>query len=273
MYLKINFKSIGFVFFLLVLAIGISYFVTSVDAKTIDITTNSTTNEINSFFNKGEVIGNQKLRNGDTVIFHKGDYDNLRLNIKKRITLKSKGSVYFGGYRGSKIIIGSNVKVKGFKSDSYSLTMVLKGNNNELSRSIINCEVLIKGSKNKLYKNSITNVIIQGGKNYLKGNKISSRSMDYGVYILGSKNRIYNNYIHDSNDGICLKKGFSNVIKGNVLSSNYWNGIYIIGSNNNKITKNKLKYNNCGIYYRYGYGNNIFKNHFYRNKIRTQSFY
>ena len=236
---------------------------TAVDAKTIEINENQNSNEIKNFFNNNGKIGNATLASGDTVIFQKGYYANLNLNIKKSITIKSKGDVYFNSTK----IKGNKLKVNGIKFEKLTLT----GNSNSVSKSYFGF-INVKGTKNKIISSTIDRIDLRGSKNTLKKNKLTGYE-EYGIRIFGSKNNLQSNVVNGFSDGIVLIKGAKNIISKNTIKNQEWNGVLIFsGSYNNKISNNKFSKNNCGVFHYYKSKNTISKNTFKKVKLKTSNF-
>jgi len=239
----------------MVLLIGFA--VSTVDAKTIEITPNHSAGEINKFFNNNGKIENKTLSKGDIVIFNKGNYNDLNIKIKKKITIKSKGKVQILGSHSSDYgisIYADSVKIQGLIIKSYRDGIYIEGNKNQ----IINNEIAYNRA-NGVY-------IKKGSENIIKSNQIHKNKL-YGVLIRGSSNTISKNKIRNCNDGVTLQKGIKNKITSNTLSSNKWNGVLIEKwSKSNTITKNTITKNNAGIFIYYESKNTVSKNKFSKNK-------
>jgi len=280
---------ITYIVIVILLIFGVFTAINTVDAKNIEISTNSSSSEINNFFNKGASLNGQKLAKGDTVIFQKGTYEKLSLKINKRINIKTKGSVVFDGDYSTKVAIRittNNVKISGLKIqkyDSYGIVINKNKNKNKITKTAIYyCDggISILGSNNRITNNKILSndnngiLIKKGSKNKIDKNTINGNHL-YGVYVSNSKsNKIINNNIKSNNDGITLYKAKMNTLNKNKLENNKWNALYIkSSSSNNKISQNKFLYNNCGIYSHGNSKNIIGRNTFIKNNIKTKNFY
>ena len=266
--------------------------INAVNAKNIEISTNSSSKEINNFFNKGTPLNDLKLANGDTVIFQKGTYNGLSLNINKRIDLKAKGKVEFNGLvddeysydrKNVAIKINSNkVQISGLKIYNYAnYGIIINSNNNKVLKNVINdCGrgISVLGSRNELSNNKIQDngdvgiIIKKGSKNTFSKNSVSNHFM--GVSISGSdSNELINNNVKKYSNGIALYRSSKNTLTKNTLANCFWNGVFILSySSNNRINQNKLVSNNCGIYSHVQSRNIIGRNTFSKNKLRTDRF-
>jgi parallel beta-helix repeat protein len=245
---KMKFKYI-LICILMLLALSLTINVTV--AKNIEITNNSTTKEINDFFNKGTSIQNKKLVSGDTVIFQKGLYKDISININKRIVIKNHGSVTFSGdnVRNAIIVNTNYVNIEGIIIKHYkSNGIVLNGKNNKITKCIL--EYTGNG------------IVINGDNNKITKCKISDNRVAPGTRIIinGKNNEITECMVYGSADGIVIKKN-SNLVKHNIIKNNGRYGISIEKSSNNKIQSNQIsKVGRYGLDIYYSSSNIIYKN-------------
>jgi hypothetical protein len=201
------------------------------------------------------------IKNGDVVKFKAGNYYNLKLVVKKSITIaktKKKGKVTFIGNNKLTAIKLTNkkkkVNIKGIQIKNYKYGILGKVKSAKISKmGFYNNSkkgISIRGSKIKLIKNNFrenfVSIYILGNSNTIYSNQLNNtNSLSLTIYVKGNKNMIRNNKIQAPNSaGITINGNNNQITKNSVIKSE--NGITGYG-NNNKISKNKINKCDYGI--------------------------
>ncbi|WP_066973992.1 right-handed parallel beta-helix repeat-containing protein [Methanobrevibacter filiformis] len=208
------------------------------------------------------LINNKTIANGDTVKFKAGKYYNIRLNVKKQITLtttkNSKNKVIFIGNYTKDTQLHHFISSEGsdesfeimdnktpFIDNSNCIAIDINSNKVKIiGITLNNYYIGISGktdnsyiSKNYLFKN-IIGISVNGNKNIFKFNNLMRSSLS----VNGNKNNISHNHVKHDFIGA---SGKNNLISYNNVSY-YYLGIHINGTKNT-VRRNIAKHNTFGL--------------------------
>ena len=217
MFNKKNKWTIFSIFIIVFLAICM---LSNVNAATYTITTANSTESINEFFNPdrdGAAPSSYILNDGDTVIFTAGKYNNLKMGIPNRITIKSSGKVEFTG----------NTQISGWSPGDGIYNIEFIG-------------LTINGNLNLGSGNTLSGCTINGNVNLesndaVSGTTISDSTINGNLFIRSNNNNIDNNKLKYT-----YVSGDSNKITNNVVANNF--KMTVVGKKNT-LKNNKQSYN------------------------------
>ena len=242
-------------------------------------------------------IGNNNKISNNIINCNYGNYGIYSVGNQNSLVSNDIKAVTIGIYKiGDNNLISSNLISNSFALSKHGI--FVNGKNNNISSNKLrfktNNVLNVVGSGNYLSKNSIrsskTAINIQGNRNKLLSNKISTKGSQYFINITGNKNKISNHKFNGNKKiiGISINKGSkNNLIRGNDFNK-FSNGVYDLGYrtviHKNSFAKNKyalnihnsskfstIKYNKfdknyCGIYKKsisMKSAGNTFSNHSY----------
>ncbi|EKQ54019.1 MAG: parallel beta-helix repeat (two copies), partial [Methanobacterium sp. Maddingley MBC34] len=157
-----------------------------------------------------------------------------------------------------------------FTSNDYGIYL-LEGNDNIISNSLFTVTngngralYLESGQGNEVINNSIVGGVygvesLNDYRSYYEGNDISGTAWR-NMYLTNPQEVvIYNNFIHDTINGMLILGGSQNQIMANTLTG-CGSGLEIVNSNNNFVPRNNIMQNTFGMYIYGNSGTNIYEN-------------
>jgi parallel beta-helix repeat protein len=194
-----------------------------------------------------EAIQNSSVKDGDTIVVHRGIYsERPYVNKSLRILALYPGETIVDGSKQGNVftIAADNVTLEDFivrqSADDSAAIFVQPGC---MGARIINNTLPPFGGYSNGY-----GIRIESAENNLVYNNTVSFSKKYGIYLKDSNNNtISNNIISDTLlNGLHLENCSSNTINGNTLKNNRKYGIFLSNSGNNNLSGNIMtnpKYN------------------------------
>lgn len=156
----------------------------------------------------------------ETIIFNKGNYYNVNLNINKPLNVTGNNATLNGIYNKTIItIVGSDSAVNGFSINTNNSTAI---------------ELI--GQNNKITNNNIKTVIPENKTRYYDG---TEQFNNYGINVNSNNNLIINNKIINHYTGINIKNANNNTIENNTINENNY-GVYF----DEEVSNTKIQYNN-----------------------------
>ena len=205
---------------------------------------------------------------GDTIIVHKGVYQEGNILINKRIVFLGKGYPTIDGQNKSEVVsIGvDSVVIKGFR--------IINSGHSSLSDP---CGIRVSNSSGVLIENNILDnnffgIYIQNGKNcIIKNNLITAYGKDEqaignGIHCWKSENlQIIANKISGHRDGIYFEFVTSSIIWRNISQKNVRYGLHFMFSHDDAYITNIFRNNGAGVAVMFTKNVKMFNNHFEEN--------
>lgn len=207
-------------------------------------------------------------KENDTVIVHKGLYQEGTINIDKKIVFLGKNYPVLDGKKIDEIISikADGVIVKGFK--------IIRSGYGSLKEpcgiKVYSCNnVLIQGN---ILDDNFFGIYIQNGRNcIIKNNKIVAYGLEEqrignGIHCWKSTNiKVISNYISGHRDGIYFEFVTHSLAWKNVSTKNLRYGLHFMFSHNDAYLSNVFKNNGAGIAVMYSHNVKMYNNNFQEN--------
>lgn len=207
-------------------------------------------------------------KDGDTVMVHKGLYQEGTITIDKKIVFVGKNFPVLDGQKKYEILSvkADGVVVKGFK--------IIRSGHGSLVEP---CGIKVYSNKNVVIQNNILDdnffgIYIQNGKNcIIKNNKIiayakGEQEIGNGIHCWKSTNiQVLSNYISGHRDGIYFEFVSNSVVKNNNSVHNSRYGLHFMFSNDDTYISNIFKNNGAGVAVMYSHRVKMYYNHFVEN--------
>jgi nitrous oxidase accessory protein len=204
---------------------------------------------------KGQVIGTLReavsiAKDGDTILLHKGTYQEGNIIISRSIVLQGVGTPVLDG--GSKYEIltlsGKDIVVRGihFANAGYSsMNDFAAIKIIDASRVLIESNTITNASFGIHFANSTHSIV---RNNFIKGTNKSEHLSGNGIHLWKCSNMtIEGNEIHGHRDGIYFEFVTESTIRKNISEKNVRYGLHFMFSHNDTYLDNTFRNNGAGV--------------------------
>lgn len=187
---------------------------------------------------------------GDTILVHKGLYQEYELIIDKQVRIEGKDKPVIDGMNKGTIfkVEADNVKITGLElinvgqsyTKDFAAILVSNAENFEIYDNDLNkvfFGILVEKSKKGLvYKNRI------------KGEYINQASSGNGIHLWHCQDmEVYDNHVQGVRDGIYFEFVKNSTVYQNISTENLRYGLHFMFSNNNAYYENLFNKNGAGV--------------------------
>lgn len=278
---KIFLLKVGSFLVLLLLSFSVNINALKIDQKDISYkifaNSNKTWRVPDDFSSIKKAVGNEEVKDGDTIFVRSGIYKESYIRITKRINLigEDKQKTIIDAEKKEIWIIAINadyVKIAGFtfkncSSKTYEAIAIAGAN-----------ECIIE---NNIFSDNWIGVRLMGAHfNTIINNDFSDNHC-YSIFIDGDgydnictyntiENNILINGISSISSGISISFSHDNIVNNNIIKNYSSTGLILAFSDNNQVNNNYISDNEIGVYIRGSYLNKISNNNIKENKIGIQ---